>query len=404
MIFPPDSILELRHELAEKMNAETLTEADAFRQALAVDPNDPAALRFHAFTAEEAGDLTLAADYGRRFLLANPTSHEGYLLLGRVLPDAPLAAAYGALGKLKLHFDPEARAELEAGSVPAAIVVPADEPPAVTAELEAHRLVHELFVAGLEAIEASLVDRFLARPAETTPLLLGILNAYGEDLLSETDDALVVRALALLGEFGDPALLAPLAKFISLEDDTLGGAARWAFQRVARRQPEQSLAVIRNIATGAEPLDLACLAQQICTMPEGAGRTETLLYLAANLEALDTDGAALVVLSMMTAAYLMEGSTSALAASFESEFGRYLTSEARKELKSLRGEADQARIDIAAEVDPDIYEICLEAFEAADEEEAQPYVRPEPKVGRNDPCWCGSGKKYKKCHLGSAQN
>jgi hypothetical protein len=19
--------------------------------------------------------------------------------------------------------------------------------------------------------------------------------------------------------------------------------------------------------------------------------------------------------------------------------------------------------------------------------------------GRNDPCWCGSGKKYKKCHL-----
>ena len=25
--------------------------------------------------------------------------------------------------------------------------------------------------------------------------------------------------------------------------------------------------------------------------------------------------------------------------------------------------------------------------------------REEPKVGRNDPCPCGSGKKYKKCHL-----
>ncbi|MFL5839695.1 MAG: SEC-C metal-binding domain-containing protein, partial [Thermoleophilaceae bacterium] len=25
-------------------------------------------------------------------------------------------------------------------------------------------------------------------------------------------------------------------------------------------------------------------------------------------------------------------------------------------------------------------------------------VREEPKVGRNDPCPCGSGKKYKKCH------
>jgi hypothetical protein len=26
------------------------------------------------------------------------------------------------------------------------------------------------------------------------------------------------------------------------------------------------------------------------------------------------------------------------------------------------------------------------------------YVRPGPKIGRNDPCPCGSGKKYKKCH------
>jgi preprotein translocase subunit SecA len=24
--------------------------------------------------------------------------------------------------------------------------------------------------------------------------------------------------------------------------------------------------------------------------------------------------------------------------------------------------------------------------------------KPHGKIGRNDPCWCGSGKKYKKCH------
>jgi SEC-C motif-containing protein len=27
----------------------------------------------------------------------------------------------------------------------------------------------------------------------------------------------------------------------------------------------------------------------------------------------------------------------------------------------------------------------------------EPFVRAEPKVGRNDPCPCGSGKKFKKC-------
>ena len=31
------------------------------------------------------------------------------------------------------------------------------------------------------------------------------------------------------------------------------------------------------------------------------------------------------------------------------------------------------------------------------EEYGKPYIREEPKVGRNEPCPCGSGKKYKKC-------
>jgi preprotein translocase subunit SecA len=28
----------------------------------------------------------------------------------------------------------------------------------------------------------------------------------------------------------------------------------------------------------------------------------------------------------------------------------------------------------------------------------EPFVRDEKKVGRNEPCPCGSGKKYKHCH------
>ncbi|MDJ0834050.1 MAG: preprotein translocase subunit SecA [Gammaproteobacteria bacterium] len=38
---------------------------------------------------------------------------------------------------------------------------------------------------------------------------------------------------------------------------------------------------------------------------------------------------------------------------------------------------------------------------SGDQEQAdahQPYVRKERKLGRNEPCWCGSGKKYKHCH------
>ena len=41
--------------------------------------------------------------------------------------------------------------------------------------------------------------------------------------------------------------------------------------------------------------------------------------------------------------------------------------------------------------------------QAAAEPEKQKTVRREqPKVGRNEPCPCGSGKKYKKCHGATA--
>ena len=60
--------------------------------------------------------------------------------------------------------------------------------------------------------------------------------------------------------------------------------------------------------------------------------------------------------------------------------------------------------------DPSEFEFKHEAFEGlgggAPPEEAEapvieekkPFVRPDRKVGRNDPCPCGSGKKYKHCH------
>jgi preprotein translocase subunit SecA len=36
---------------------------------------------------------------------------------------------------------------------------------------------------------------------------------------------------------------------------------------------------------------------------------------------------------------------------------------------------------------------------ASDVARVETVRRDRPKIGRNDPCWCGSGKKYKQCHL-----
>jgi preprotein translocase subunit SecA len=44
------------------------------------------------------------------------------------------------------------------------------------------------------------------------------------------------------------------------------------------------------------------------------------------------------------------------------------------------------------------YEEALETAKSGDDTAVQPFVRQGQKIGRNDPCPCGSGKKYKQCH------
>lgn len=43
-------------------------------------------------------------------------------------------------------------------------------------------------------------------------------------------------------------------------------------------------------------------------------------------------------------------------------------------------------------------EVAAEANQAENASKNEPYMRDQPKVGRNEPCPCGSGKKYKQCH------
>jgi preprotein translocase subunit SecA len=48
-------------------------------------------------------------------------------------------------------------------------------------------------------------------------------------------------------------------------------------------------------------------------------------------------------------------------------------------------------------------EIARQQQQAIDASQGETKLEPirnrDKKPGRNDPCWCGSGKKYKNCHL-----
>jgi preprotein translocase subunit SecA len=63
-----------------------------------------------------------------------------------------------------------------------------------------------------------------------------------------------------------------------------------------------------------------------------------------------------------------------------------------------RGVADKADDDVDAEVAEQAAARRGKARTAGEGATTAPIKRERPKVGRNDPCPCGSGKKYKKCH------
>ena len=67
-----------------------------------------------------------------------------------------------------------------------------------------------------------------------------------------------------------------------------------------------------------------------------------------------------------------------------------------------RIERERAEIDRELpldDLDDAIEQLVLGVLEIADiTRPRRPIERTQPKVGRNDPCPCGSGRKYKQCH------
>jgi len=82
-----------------------------------------------------------------------------------------------------------------------------------------------------------------------------------------------------------------------------------------------------------------------------------------------------------------------------------------KELEKMEEEAEQRRRKAREEMEmkhadssafgssPRAPAVAGTKMGDAPEGEVVTLRRSRPKIGRNDPCWCGSGKKYKKCHM-----
>ena len=442
MLFTPDSIVKARQALFAQMEAGTLTREQAFRQALELDPFDVVSLIVLGQERYAAGDLAGAAEYCWRAASADPCRHEPWFKLCGCLPGEPQEFRNGLmeLGALKALRDPEGLEQfketfkdkpMDADFADGEEFLEAtahlfhesrrDEPEDVSDRLRPYRLIDDLLETAEDGLNKDLVDGILEDGARCTPLLLGVLRAMTTGSLPEGNPAPVVSSLALLGEIGDPAVLPELIECYPVDDDDIEAAAHWAVKRIASRWPEESLAAIRKLAPTADAAERCILALALGHCPQQPAKRDVLLGLLDGLAAFPKSDRHELFMSVALGLGLSEGSKGLeLAWSLLSRHAALLPKRTRDDLReAMRVRAALDRV--APEPNDDspegtVYDLCCPAWgesgdqdeddEEKDEEEEEEEDVPEPvrrtsNRGRNDPCWCGSGKKYKKCHLES---
>ncbi len=264
------------------------------------------------------------------------------------------------------------------------------------AEIEAR--VQALFDEGEDLSEASR-RRIVELGAQATPRLVSILadRRLWDDQAPGAGFA-PIHAVEILGEVGDEAALGPLFDAYrrvdpdAILDDALTDAIRGYGEAAVR-------AGRRALESWDDPFleDLAYLFAGL-----GVHHTKALQVLlkyflkhpvpGAELLAEYGDPLAADALRVALDRYIVasDGQTTyrrpifALADAIE-ELGGELSDQERDAIERIK-----ARRTLDEEV------LDKLAFKKAPDDSAT--VVNERELGRNDPCWCGSGKKYKRCH------
>jgi SEC-C motif-containing protein/Armadillo/beta-catenin-like repeat-containing protein len=443
MLFVPESILKARQALYEQVQAGKLTRAQAFQQALELDPFDAMALIVLGQERYEARDLPGAAEYCWRAAGADPCRAEAWFTLsGSLLGESQeLRNGITELAARKTLRDPEGLAHFKERFKNKPIAsdftdgeefleftaeqfggMRSAEPENVSERLRPYRLLDDLLEESADGLAAELVDAILADSARCGPPLIGVLRAMATGSLPGGDPSPIVSSLALLGEIGDPEVLPELVECLSVEDEDVQQAAQWAVRRIASRRPEASLAAIRTLASTADADNRCALTIALGEIPGQPGKRDVLLSLLDGLAGWPQSDRHEIFINVAVALAISEGAKGReLAWSLLSRHAAVLPKRTRAELRdALKVQEELARIALTPADGPEatVYDLCCQPWEDDEddaEEEGGPMANdkiddqdfiPAPihrrgNRGRNDPCWCGSGKKYKKCHLES---
>ncbi len=410
--------------------------AEAAERLLKANPESGLAYFLLGQARNAAGDLAEAESLLWRAVDLTPCDYPVYMSLSQIRsdrdPDDPVAVRLRTLAIWKLGLsgeipenvamvfgsksplldahDPETfrllASTLEHAFGPA--------PPEVEERLRPYRLLNALQIQAPDAVSDDLVREIRDNSTRCLPLFRASLREWGRTPRILTTNALAL-IVAWVGEIGGVEVLDELIELVVFPDDLISLHAHWAVWRVGQRFPDETLSRLRAATPGA-PVALRCaLAEQFNLLPDVEGIVPALADLVEGFsDFASNDQAPDLLMTVMYA--LRELSHEGEAERVFEAHHRSLPKKGREELQYYIDLEDGFVPKLMAdEIDvADIEDVCLRRVLLADfgedddrvvddyEHEDEPPPIPQArrvKPDRNGPCWCGSGKKYKKCHL-----
>ena len=221
----------------------------------------------------------------------------------------------------------------------------------------------------------------------------------------EEEDVLFESCAAALERIGDPALAEKIAATYAGESDHFRLYTSSVFGHI--KHPVCETALVQLIPGESEPWLRTCLASALCALcpdrPEALALLHRLAVEGDYDASFDDLEARLLTLGEFVGWELPEAAVWRKRVAVRRE----RTHKAIRELEDPAQSREMRRRLLAGE-DPFIDETDDDAsfnddlFSDNDPPPDEPQRRSAPKIGRNDLCPCGSGKKYKKCCLQSA--
>jgi tetratricopeptide (TPR) repeat protein len=455
-IIPSESLIDIRSKLLGILETGDVSPEEVYNQLLESDPYDAIALVGLGSLRGQAGDSEAATSYLWRAIEAQPCLWTSYIELSRVadsLGDTALKNGLAELGLRKMRMDPQALEDFGNAPVPddddadlddeeelddpddlddldeeeelsdaerleSAIDLLRDrrdlEPLDVTARLRFARLLHQ--VQENEDLDDECVEAVLREGEAFIPWLIGGLRSYAQNPLFEDESRMAENTLALLGEIASVAALPSLLEFCASEQNDVAGAAGWAIGRILEMQPEPASTLLHKRVAGLDVYTRIALAEVLLGHPELPTADTLLQQLAESATGLPPQQQSLLFPVVIMALVAVRGLIGReIARKLLRRNASRLDRDTRRQCTELLEAADELKSDPERLDRPrwTVYEICAgEVVWPTGEEDEEDEQEEEPGVislvppvkrasqpGRNDPCPCGSGKKYKKCHL-----